>query len=37
VTGQETEFHEASSDIFGKIETIDDARFSFFELGECPG
>ncbi len=34
---QETKFHQPSSDILGKIEAIDDARFACFELRECPG
>jgi hypothetical protein len=37
MTGQESELHEPSSHIFGEVEAIDDARFSFFEFGECPG
>jgi hypothetical protein len=34
---QETEFHQPSSDIIGKVEAIDDARFAGFELRECAG
>ena len=37
MAGQETELHQAPGDIFGKIQTIDDARLTFFKFGECPG